>query len=169
MSVGSVSVRDAVERIQPIMPFVVISMTAGDFAARSGARRSPIWAPKINWFEVTTMIETVTLMAFIPAALALNFTPGADMMFCFGQGLRSGSRPALMASAGISTGSDGACSAGRAGTWARGGISRAVAVRCYPLDGCRVSAVPGVGRNPKRAVSADAANKPTRLSRFGTG
>ena len=50
------------------------------------------------------MIETVTLLAFIPAALALNFTPGADMMFCFGQGLRSGSRPALVASAGISLG-----------------------------------------------------------------
>ncbi|MFY2823727.1 LysE family translocator [Ruegeria sp. MALMAid1280] len=50
------------------------------------------------------MIETVTLLAFIPAALALNFTPGADMMFCFGQGLRSGARPALVASAGVSAG-----------------------------------------------------------------
>jgi len=50
------------------------------------------------------MIETVTLLAFIPAALALNFTPGADMMFCFGQGLRSGAKPALVASAGISLG-----------------------------------------------------------------
>ncbi|MBO9445665.1 LysE family translocator [Ruegeria sp. R14_0] len=50
------------------------------------------------------MIDTVTLLAFIPAALALNFTPGADMMFCFGQGLKSGSRPALVASAGVATG-----------------------------------------------------------------
>ncbi|WP_170333199.1 LysE family translocator [Ruegeria arenilitoris] len=50
------------------------------------------------------MIETVTLLAFIPAALALNFTPGADMMFCFGQGLRTGARPVLVASAGISLG-----------------------------------------------------------------
>lgn len=50
------------------------------------------------------MIETVTLLAFIPAAMALNFTPGADMMFCFGQGLRSGPRPALLASAGVSVG-----------------------------------------------------------------
>ncbi len=50
------------------------------------------------------MIETVTLLAFIPAALVLNFTPGADMMFCFGQGLKSGARPALVASAGISLG-----------------------------------------------------------------
>ena len=50
------------------------------------------------------MIETVTLLAFIPAAMALNFTPGADMMFCFGQGLRSGARPAMAASAGVSAG-----------------------------------------------------------------
>ncbi|WP_298935391.1 LysE family translocator [uncultured Ruegeria sp.] len=51
------------------------------------------------------MIETVTFLAFIPAALALNFTPGADMMFCFGQGLRSGGKSAVAASAGVSTGS----------------------------------------------------------------
>ncbi|WP_170412625.1 LysE family translocator [Ruegeria arenilitoris] len=51
------------------------------------------------------MIEMVTLLAFIPAALALNFTPGADMLFCFGQGLRSGAKPAFAASAGISLGS----------------------------------------------------------------
>ncbi len=50
------------------------------------------------------MIETVTLFAFVPAAIVLNFTPGADMMFCFGQGLRSGAKPALVASAGISAG-----------------------------------------------------------------
>ncbi|WP_299662819.1 LysE family translocator [uncultured Ruegeria sp.] len=50
------------------------------------------------------MIETVTLLAFIPAAMVLNFTPGADMMFCFGQGLRSGTRSALLASLGVSVG-----------------------------------------------------------------
>ncbi|KIC40100.1 threonine transporter RhtB [Ruegeria sp. ANG-R] len=50
------------------------------------------------------MIETVTLLAFVPAALALNFTPGADMMFCFGQGLRAGARSALLASTGVSVG-----------------------------------------------------------------
>jgi len=44
------------------------------------------------------------LLAFLPAALALNLTPGADMMFCLGQGLRSGARPAVAASAGISVG-----------------------------------------------------------------
>lgn len=51
------------------------------------------------------MVETITLLAFIPAALALNLTPGVDMMFCLGQGLRAGSRQALAASAGISAGS----------------------------------------------------------------
>lgn len=50
------------------------------------------------------MIDPLALMAFVPAALALNLTPGADMMFCLGQGLRSGGRSAVAASAGISTG-----------------------------------------------------------------
>ncbi|PWE32304.1 LysE family translocator [Maritimibacter sp. 55A14] len=50
-------------------------------------------------------VDGVTLLAFVPAALALNFTPGADMMFCLGQGLRGGARPAALASAGISAGS----------------------------------------------------------------
>nr|WP_254604180.1 LysE family translocator [Leisingera sp. ANG59] len=45
------------------------------------------------------------MLAFIPAALALNLTPGADMMFCLGQGLRSGRAAAVAASAGISAGS----------------------------------------------------------------
>ena len=46
----------------------------------------------------------LTLLAFIPAALALNLTPGADMMFCLGQGLRGGARAALAADAGIALG-----------------------------------------------------------------
>jgi threonine/homoserine/homoserine lactone efflux protein len=50
------------------------------------------------------MVDPLTLAAFVPAALALNLTPGADMMFCFGQGLRSGPRAAWAASAGISCG-----------------------------------------------------------------
>jgi len=49
-------------------------------------------------------LDILLLLAFIPAALALNLTPGADMMFCLGQGLRSGTRAAVAASAGISTG-----------------------------------------------------------------
>ena len=49
-------------------------------------------------------MDAWVLLAFIPAALALNMTPGADMMFCFAQGLRGGARPAWAASLGISTG-----------------------------------------------------------------
>ena len=51
------------------------------------------------------MIEPILLLAFLPAALALNLTPGADMLFCLAQGTRGGPLPALAASAGISTGS----------------------------------------------------------------
>ena len=50
------------------------------------------------------MVDPLTLLAFVPAALALNLTPGADMMFCLGQGLRSGPRAAVAASAGITAG-----------------------------------------------------------------
>ena len=50
------------------------------------------------------MPDALTLLAFIPAALALNLTPGADMMFCLGQGLRGGARAALAADAGIALG-----------------------------------------------------------------
>ncbi len=50
------------------------------------------------------IVETAVLLAFIPAALALNLTPGADMMFCLGQGLKGGPRAALAADAGIAVG-----------------------------------------------------------------
>ncbi len=51
------------------------------------------------------MIDPFVFLAYVPAALALNLTPGADMLFCLAQGARGGPRPALAASAGISTGS----------------------------------------------------------------
>ncbi|MFT6675476.1 MAG: threonine/homoserine/homoserine lactone efflux protein [Sulfitobacter sp.] len=50
------------------------------------------------------MVDWLALVAFVPASLALNLTPGADMMFCLGQGLRSGPRAAVAGSAGISAG-----------------------------------------------------------------
>lgn len=50
------------------------------------------------------MIDPVVLLAFVPAALALNFTPGPDMMLCLAQGMRSGRTAAWAASAGVSTG-----------------------------------------------------------------
>jgi len=50
------------------------------------------------------MIDPLMFLTFLPAALALNLTPGPDMLFCFAQGARGGPRAALAASAGISTG-----------------------------------------------------------------
>ncbi|MEP1964834.1 LysE family translocator [Tateyamaria sp.] len=50
------------------------------------------------------MVDPVMLLAFVPAGLALNLTPGADMMFCLGQGLRSGPRASVAASGGIALG-----------------------------------------------------------------
>ena len=35
-------------------------------------------------------VDLLTLLAFLPAALALNLTPWADMMFTLGQGLKGG-------------------------------------------------------------------------------
>ncbi|MEQ8665250.1 MAG: LysE family translocator [Rhodospirillales bacterium] len=46
-----------------------------------------------------------TLLIFTPIALALNLTPGADMLFCLGQGIRSGPKAGFAASLGIATGS----------------------------------------------------------------
>lgn len=50
-------------------------------------------------------VDPLVLLAFLPAGLALNLTPGADMLFCIGQGLRAGPRAASLASAGIAAGS----------------------------------------------------------------
>lgn len=49
-------------------------------------------------------VDALTLLAFVPAALALVLTPGADMMFSLAQGLRGGRRAAVAAAAGASTG-----------------------------------------------------------------
>ena len=49
-------------------------------------------------------VDPFVLLAFVPAGLALNLTPGADMMFCLGQGLRSGPGPAMAANVGIAVG-----------------------------------------------------------------
>ena len=49
-------------------------------------------------------VDALTLAAFVPLSLALNFTPGPDMLFCIAQGMRAGPVAALAASFGISTG-----------------------------------------------------------------
>ncbi|MGG7567271.1 LysE family translocator [Rhodovulum sp. DZ06] len=48
-----------------------------------------------------------TLLTFIPVALALNLTPGADMLFCLGQGARSGPLAGITAALGIALGGMG--------------------------------------------------------------
>lgn len=50
------------------------------------------------------LIPLDTLLVFVPAALALNLTPGNDMLFCLGQGMKSGPRAGIAASFGIATG-----------------------------------------------------------------
>jgi len=50
-------------------------------------------------------VDPIVLLAFLPAGLALNLTPGADMLFCIAQGLKRDPRAAVLASAGISAGS----------------------------------------------------------------
>ncbi len=51
------------------------------------------------------LVDLPTLLVFVPIALALNLTPGADMMFCLGQGIHSGPRAGVAAAFGISVGS----------------------------------------------------------------
>ena len=50
------------------------------------------------------MIDLSILPAFMLAALALNLTPGPDMMLCLAQGMQSGRAAAWAASAGVSAG-----------------------------------------------------------------
>ncbi|MEO0938995.1 MAG: LysE family translocator [Pseudomonadota bacterium] len=50
------------------------------------------------------MIDLALYLAFLPAVLALNLTPGPDMLFTMAQGLRGGKRPAIAAAGGIATG-----------------------------------------------------------------
>ena len=47
------------------------------------------------------MIDPLTLLAFVPAALVLALSPGPEMMFCLGQGLRGGRRAGVLAAAGL--------------------------------------------------------------------
>ncbi len=51
------------------------------------------------------IIELPQLLIFMMAGIALNLTPGADMMFCLSQGLKSGRKAGFAASLGIATGS----------------------------------------------------------------
>ncbi|MDJ0826410.1 MAG: LysE family translocator [Rhodobacter sp.] len=80
-------------------------------------------------------VDPLILLAFVPASLALNLTPGADMMFCLGQGLRAGPRAAWAASAGISAGAMVHV------TVAGLGLGAAVAAAPWALDAIRWAGV----------------------------
>jgi threonine/homoserine/homoserine lactone efflux protein len=51
------------------------------------------------------LIDPGDLLVFLTAALTLNLTPGNDMMYVLGQGLKSGPKAGIAASFGIATGS----------------------------------------------------------------
>lgn len=53
---------------------------------------------------MTLPVDPLVLLAFVPAGLALNLTPGADMMFTLAQGLKSGAKAGLAANLGIAAG-----------------------------------------------------------------
>ncbi|GAB5468979.1 MAG: LysE family translocator [Rhodospirillales bacterium] len=71
------------------------------------------------------IVDLQTLLVFIPIALALNLTPGADMLFCLGQGIKSGPKAGVAASLGIATGSFLHSLAA--------GLGLAAAIAAYPL------------------------------------
>jgi threonine/homoserine/homoserine lactone efflux protein len=50
-------------------------------------------------------IDTSDLLVFITAALALNLTPGNDMMYVLGQSIKGGPKTGIAAGFGIATGS----------------------------------------------------------------
>jgi threonine/homoserine/homoserine lactone efflux protein len=50
-------------------------------------------------------IDTADLLVFLTAALALNLTPGNDMMYVLGQSIKGGSKTGIAAGFGIATGS----------------------------------------------------------------
>ena len=50
------------------------------------------------------IVDPILMLAFIPVGLALNVTPGPDMMFCLAQGLRGGARCGWAASSGVALG-----------------------------------------------------------------
>jgi len=49
--------------------------------------------------------DPAVIAIFLPAALALNITPGSDFLYCLGQGAQGGRSCGIAASLGITTGS----------------------------------------------------------------
>ena len=53
------------------------------------------------------MLDLPTILAFLTAGIALNLTPGADVMFAIASGTRGGWRAGVAASAGVALGAMG--------------------------------------------------------------
>jgi len=114
------------------------------------------------------IVDPLTFLAFVPAALALNLTPGADMMFCLAQGMRGGPRPALAASAGVSAG----CMVDV--TLAGLGLGAVVAAMPHLFDAIRLAGVAYLVflaiktlRTPIGATGPASAVRPSRAFRDG--
>lgn len=50
------------------------------------------------------MVDPITLLAFVPAAILLSLTPGPEMLFCLGRGLSEGPRAAALSAVGMAFG-----------------------------------------------------------------
>ncbi|QFR32045.1 LysE family translocator [Ancylobacter sp. TS-1] len=112
------------------------------------------------------IVPLETLLVFVPAALALNLTPGNDMLFCLGQGMRAGPRAGIAASLGIAAGGfihvfaaalglaallasyPGAFEAIR---WAGVAYLVWLAVQAFRAPGPLLTPAGGIGRTPWRA------------------
>ncbi len=81
------------------------------------------------------MIGPDVPLAYAPAALALNLTPGADMVFYLGQRLRGGPRTSIAASMAISAGAMVHVAVAGMGLGASGAVRRGA------VDGGRLSRV----------------------------
>lgn len=115
---------------------------------------------------MTPPLPTDQLLLFLPAALALNLTPGADMLFCIAQGARSGPRGAMAAAAGVAAGAMGHALLAAAGLAAFLGANPAAfpAIRwigaawllAMALQGLRAALRrrPGLARQPAAAEPA---------------
>ncbi|NCO86653.1 MAG: LysE family translocator [Rhodobacterales bacterium] len=107
------------------------------------------------------IVEWPVLAAFVPVALALNLTPGADMLFCLGQGLRGGPRAALAADAGIAAG----CMAHV--TVAGAGLGAVIAGMPWAFEAIRWAGVAYLLWLARGLLRGSAAGKPGRATRAG--
>lgn len=81
--------------------------------------------------ETIAAMDPVVILAFMAAGVALNLTPGADVMFAMASGMRSGWRAGFAAAIGITLGSAVHI------LLAAAGVSAAIAAVPYAFDAIR--------------------------------